>query len=473
MSVATVADNKAGKKPHYKDYVSFLENYRNGKKEDQNSVITNDSGVSFSLNNSSNNSSSSVHSDLTDPPKSSFKEYLESYNNKKYSPVQPPIQAKKHPEQQQTETKTVKTEVFLEITSPPSTVTKVVDITNAQNVSNVSKVTKIFEKNGAPNENITKTVPPSGKVNTFNFGQKDAEVKREQRKISMGEISRKFEGNNHKVTLKKSHSISEKSRVFEDSNNTTNQSEPKENLTSKTNGSISPKPPINDIKPVLAPKVATEDDSPKINGSISPKLSTNIKPIIIPKAITATLVLQQKEEINSAPQTCNIKPVMAPKPFTETAHPEKPLNTPPPPPFPQPNFQIPLQEQLIICAPPSCPPPPPPVPQNGPSSVPPPPPPPPANFSVKIIQNSLPKPAAPVQKVATNGFATLPKKNDVVDGTQPVIDKNDPRVKRLVYGALREMYGAYHDKANDYIATLPRNRVKKNNGLDSIISSIA
>uniref|UniRef100_V5GS67 Uncharacterized protein n=1 Tax=Anoplophora glabripennis TaxID=217634 RepID=V5GS67_ANOGL len=479
MSVATVADTKTGKKPHYKDYVSFLENYRNGKKEDQNSVITSDSGVSFSLNNSSNNSSSSVYSDLTDPPKTSFKEYLQSYNNKKYSPVQPPVKVKKQPEQQEAETKTVKTEVFIEINGPPCTLTKVVDVSNVQNVSNVSKVSKIFEKNVDQHENVvTKAIPPSGKVNTFNFGQKDTDIKQEQRKISIGEISKKFEGNHHKVTLKKSHSISEKSRVFEDSNNLpNNHSEPKENSSSKTNGCVSPKPPINNAKPALAPKLTPEDSSPNTNGSVSPKLSVNIKPVVVPKAITEALLFQQKEDTstaktNSAPPACNIKPVMAPKPATEPVHIEKSLNTPPPPPFPQPIFQ----EQSVTCAPPACPPPPPPVPptlQNGPSAVPPPPPPPPANFSVKKVQNSSPKPAVPIQKVAINGVAIAPKKNDVVDGAPPVIDKNDPRVKRLVYGALREMYGAYHDKANDYIATLPRNRVKKNNGLDSIINSIA
>lgn len=477
MSVVTVADNKTGKRPHYKDYVSFLENYKNGKKEDQNSVITNDSGVSFSLNNSSNNSSSSVYSDLTDPPKSSFKDYLEHYNNKKYSPVQPPVITKKQAEQQQNETKTVKTEVFIEISGPPNTVTKVVDVSNAQNASNVSKVSKIFEKNVTQNENvITKTTPPSGKVNTFNFEQ-------EQKRTSASEVPKK--GNHHKVPLKKSHSISEKSRVFEDSNGTSSRKiysrESSANeIKVKTNGCVSPKPPINNVKPVLAPKFTTED-IPKTNGSISPKHSANIKSIVVPKAITETLIFQQKEDVSSIKtnSVSPVKPAVSPKTITETIQLEKSSITlsapppPPPPPFPQQDVQNPLQEKR----PPNVPPPPPPVPQtpqNGPSHVPPPPPPPPANFSIKKTQNSPPKSAVPVQKIATNTVPIAPKNNDVVDGAaHPAIDKNDPRVKKLVYGALREMYGAYHDKANDYIATLPRNRVKKNNGLDSIINSIA
>lgn len=477
MSVATVTENKTGKKPHYKDYVSFLENYRNGKKEDQNSVLTNDSGVSFSLNNSSNNSSSSVYSDLTDAPRSSFKEYLENYNSKKYSPVLPPVPVKKQTDQQQNETKTVKTEVFIEISSPPSTVTKVVDVGNAQNASNVSKVSKIFEKNVGQNENVlTKTAPPSGKVNTFNF-------EHEQKRTSLGEISKK--GHHQKVSLKKSHSISEKSRVFEDSNGISktkiySRESSANEIKVKTNGCTSPKPPINHVKPLLTPKVATEDDTPKTNDSLSPKHSVNIKPIVVPKAITEALIFQQKED-TSATKTNSaspVKPAAAPKTTTETIHLEKSFNTPnapppPPPPFPQQHPHNPPQDKQ----PPSVPPPPPPVPQapqNGPSHVPPPPPPPPANFSIKKNQDSPPKAPVPVQKTATSNVTIAPKKNDVVDGAaHPVIDKNDPRVKRLVYGALREMYGAYHDKANDYIATLPRNRVKKNNGLDSIINSIA
>lgn len=448
MSVATVAETKTGKRPQYKDYVSFLENYRNGKKEDQSSVVTSDSGVGFSLNNSSNNSSSSVYSDITDPPKNSFKEYLDSYNNKRYSSVQPPVQMKKQTERQN-ETRTVKTEVFIEINSAPNTVSKVVDISGAQNKSTVSKVSKIFEKNCANEQAVAKTVPPSGKVNTFNFEQKDAD-KPEQKNIPFRETTKKFVGSENRVTLKKSNSISEKSKVFEESSSrqeikkTTVNGLPKVNrkddtTTTKTNGCISPNPPVNNTKPVFVSKITTvpHDDAPKTNGTVSPKVN-GIKPIIVPKAVAEALVFQQKED-----QPSMKPPVAISKPPT----PEN-LPIPPPPPF-QNHPPVPSQN----------------VP-SGPCNVPPPPPPPPANFSVKKVINSPPKTTVTVQ---TNGVG--PKK-DVVDGA-PVIDKNDPRVKRLVYGALREMYGAYHDKANDYIATLPRNRVKKNNGLDSIISSIA
>ncbi|KAJ8923261.1 hypothetical protein NQ315_001817 [Exocentrus adspersus] len=411
MSVATV-ENKTGKRPQYKDYVSFLENYKNGKKDDQAS----DSGVSFSLNNSSNNSSSSIYSDLSETPKNNFKEYLENYNNKKFSSVLPPRAVTKTHE----ETKTVKTEVFIEInnTNTPTTVSKVVEINN---VSNVSKVSKIFENN--PGNVIAKTVPPSGKVNTFNF---------EQRNHKKPDTV-----NPHKIQLRKSNSISEKSRVFEDSNH---EADMRKNGVAKLNGCVSPKP---SLKPITVPKAATTEHgavSPKPNGALSPKPPLNIKPLILPKAVTETLVMQQKENETITPETKEVAPKF----------------TPPPPPLPQ---------------------------ETGPCSIPPPPPPPPANF-VAPKPNEVTSPPKPrVTSVPKpNGVAPAPK-HDVVDGTMRIsskpttdsntIDKNDPRVKKLVYGALRGMYGAYHDKANDYIATLPRNRVKKNNGLDSIINSIA
>ncbi|CAG9859368.1 unnamed protein product [Phyllotreta striolata] len=79
----------------------------------------------------------------------------------------------------------------------------------------------------------------------------------------------------------------------------------------------------------------------------------------------------------------------------------------------------------------------------------------------KIQSNS---PCQRAVKIQING-------ND--NNASKIIDQNDPRVKKAVYGALRNMYGAYHDKANEYVATLPKNRVKKGNNLDKIIDSIA
>ncbi|KAJ8964405.1 hypothetical protein NQ314_004942 [Rhamnusium bicolor] len=481
MSMLTVADNKGGKKPQYKDYVTFLGTYKNGKKDDQCSVTTNDSGVIFSLNNSSNNSSSSINSDSTDSSKNGFKDYLEHYNHKKYSPVQPSF-IKKQDNKQHEEGKIVKTEVYIEINSSPKAlnqVSKVIALNNGQNVhnqsSNVSKVSKIFENNTGSSESVvsvSKVVNSTNKVNKFNFEQNGVEnqstMKHEQKKTSIGEISKKFEAictksppvaETHKVPLKKTPSISEKSKIFEENTIADNNQveikkqsfnevskvfqQNEETTTTRTNGSLSPKPPINPVKPVIVPKTYTE--------------STN----------TTILSVQQ----------------ILPKPLQTNS---STFSPPPPPPLqnlindtpqnivPSPARQSPTPPQNNIPVPP--PPPPQQLSQNS-CYIPSPPPPPPVNFVIKKVHNSPPKLANPAQNSTTNGVKGLTlqnKKQDVVDGIPvPVVDRNDPRVKRLVYGALRDMYGAYHDKANDYIATLPKNRVKKNNGLDSIINSIA
>lgn len=46
-------------------------------------------------------------------------------------------------------------------------------------------------------------------------------------------------------------------------------------------------------------------------------------------------------------------------------------------------------------------------------------------------------------------------------------------MRKLAYGAMLDMYGAYHEKANSYVSTLPRQNVRKDNGLQKIIDSIA
>lgn len=53
------------------------------------------------------------------------------------------------------------------------------------------------------------------------------------------------------------------------------------------------------------------------------------------------------------------------------------------------------------------------------------------------------------------------------------IDKNDPNVKKLVYNTYRGLLGAYNNKANDMISTLPKNMVYKDKGISKQLESIA
>ncbi|XP_045477278.1 uncharacterized protein LOC123682595 [Harmonia axyridis] len=53
------------------------------------------------------------------------------------------------------------------------------------------------------------------------------------------------------------------------------------------------------------------------------------------------------------------------------------------------------------------------------------------------------------------------------------LERTNPLVRKLAYGAMLDMYGAYHEKANSYVSTLPRQHVRKDNGLQKIIDSIA
>nr|CAI5849237.1 unnamed protein product [Callosobruchus analis] len=443
MTTALVVD-KEGRRPQYKDYNTFLERYKNGKgKEDQCS----DSGVSFSLTNSSNNSSSSINSDLTEGSRKGFRDYLENYNNKRYSPVQPAF----------VKGKTVKTEVYIEInneaTNNVNQITKVFQV-QPQSNNAVSKTAKIFEKD-APSKT-------AGKANLFNGSG-------EQRKIS--EMSKQFEEKQTvvKLPLKKKPSISEMTKVFEEVKDDDVRKrgftevaqvfkQKEEGIQRKSAGVTSPKPQFLNSKPIFT------QTAPKNNAVISPKpvimTHTSNSVVTSPKPLNVTT--PKPKVVNT-----NCKPKITINKLTPEEE-ERRTNLPPPPPPPLPTSSPPpLSPPVISVTPPStCSSPAPLEPPN----CPPPPPPMPVNFTSRPSLPSEPK--VTVQPQA-NKFNTLPKiqNGDSVDGRK--LDKNDPRVKKMVYGALREMYGAYHDKANDYLATLPKNRVRRNNGLDSIINSIA
>lgn len=486
---------KAGKKPEYKDYVSFLGTYKNGSKRDDQADGDIRAG-NFSLTSSSNNSSSSINSDISDQSKKGFKEYLESYQSKKYSPVYPKFK-KVQSKPDTTDGKIIKTEVYIEINNPTNTVSNVSKIfekpSSNNNSSRVSTVSKMFEKNST---DTAKTV--GSKVNHYKTQISNGmdEVHEEQRKISIGEISKKFEcappPKTNRVPLKKTPSITEKSKFFEDNNvssvinnrkevevkknifNEASQAfkerEKNENNFNKMNGPLSPKPQTN-ISQTLPRKT---NNSPKLNGSTSPKPQLIISQALSNK-IEVTLPIVNGS-LNSAPKTNGLESKH------ESVHQISVIPIPPPPPPPQTIAVVTIipsnvqnQEFTKKSLPPL-------TIQTDTENLPPPPPPLP---SADIFTKTLKPPASPkpnlgqnVRQFPANGYNTLPKmqngtKKDKVDGiAAPSLDKNDPRVKRLVYGALRDMYGAYHDKANDYLATLPKNRVRKNNGLDSIIDSI-
>lgn len=100
------------------------------------------------------------------------------------------------------------------------------------------------------------------------------------------------------------------------------------------------------------------------------------------------------------------------------------------------------------------------------NNVPPPPPPVP-----EFLENLLKKRAAALQKMNDAEFNTTTYV-PVIDETDRV-DKNDPNVKKLVYNTYRGLLGAYNNKANDIISTLPRHCVREDRGIAKQLESIA
>lgn len=406
MTTVTIAIDK-DKKPQYKEYVNFLDNYK--------------SGIRNECDFKSPSSSSSITSDpscVNEMPTKSFKEYLQDYNNKKYQPVQPNFIKKND------EAKNVKTEVFIQIN----------DTTNLDNENQIKiTIPKVDDTDG-------------------------------EQKMSVGKLSQKFDNSSHIITscVKRSSSITEKTKIFEE------KSEENGNLFNINKKNFTETFPKNDVVPIK--KINGHRQNPTFIEIRKHELqngpSINSPP---PSKIDNSHTIQRTTpEISGDVEPIGINGSKT-NPTKETLCKNKPEN-------------IKLEINNSKCA------------------IPPPPPLPPVNLPSKRVSNKIkvnissPKPLnvqpdPPSEKVndivepagfhstpkILNGYSTLPKmQNNRRDTLEtPSIDKNDPRVKKMVYGALRGMYGAYHDKANDYLATLPKNRVKKNNGLDSIISSIA
>ncbi|XP_066259749.1 uncharacterized protein [Euwallacea similis] len=431
LNMSTLTRTGHNKRPQYKDYVSFLDSYRNGKKDDQNSVVTSDSGVNFSLNSSANNSSSSIFSDVSNEASSRYAE----------PQGKPPK---------------VRSEVFIEIKDPAAT--KQVFATETFKVEIV-----------APRDGVGR------RTRIFESQAKASPKQRSFRQNSVEEMAKKFEGPTQhtngtsyvKPPLKRASSIGKVSQVFE--NGSQQQPKnfnaiPKPFQPPKFNPEPKPKPEILSPKPILSSQHFSKfipDPPPSYADSVDSALSSL--------------------SISPSPPQCVSPPPMSPPPpppppanFMTSIQNNSSLFFPPPPLTPEDLIiKSPMQKSLAQVLPKIPPPPSPPTAATlnlaqknpeylGPPPMSPPPPPPP------LPPSTFRPNASQTQKIVLNGSSggSRPTQN----GT---INRNDPRVKKAVYGALRHMYGAYHDQANDYLATLPKNRVRKNNGLDSIIDSIA
>lgn len=506
-----MSTNKEVNKPQYKDYVHFLDAYKNGKK---------DESSCHSLTNSSNNSSTSINSDyLNEQPTKGFKEYLENYENKKFYPVKPTfLKQNSQPDNK----KTVKTEIFININKDQTYVknnneaSKSLSGINGTNNNTENKVTKMFEKK-SDGERMTKS--PGSKVNENNLQQNETETDgSELQKISVEEISKKFQantGSNEKTletkrtTLKKQDSIKEKSKMFENNMNefTDKKQSTKIQIVKQNNSLINSQIVGMQNNHASTNLIATTSSKPPVL-KIEP--SQNIIATVFVNGNYDSTVNERKIESKLNEHTVR-RSVSPQNNISHSTSLSSPPNCPPPPPPPIPNFNrnggrinFPISPPLpnnqkdgiktsstvlsksikspsLSCT--SSPPPVKMIVSNGTTSIPIPPPPPPNTFSPKNNLTLLP-PNPHISNginnkaTITTGYSTLPKMNSNKpkdgDGIPvPTLNKNDPRVKKLVYGALREMYGAYHDQANDYLATLPKNRVRKNNGLDNIINSIA
>ncbi|XP_056637508.1 arp2/3 complex-activating protein rickA-like [Diorhabda sublineata] len=362
---------------------------------------------------SSSSSITSDNSDFNEMPTKSFKEYLQDYNNKKYQPVQPNFMKKND------EPKNVKTEVFIQI----------------NNTANLE------------NDNQIKITIPKPKID---------DIDGEKIKVSVGKLSQKFDNKSHSSNfIKRSSSITEKTKIFEEKSdenghlinmNIKNYTEkfPKNDIASKKkiNGHRQ-NPTFIEIRKQELQNGSNMKDLPHFKNNNShtvqrsdPEISDDIEPI----GINGNMTTPTKEPICASKQE-NLKLEIN----------KSNCEIPPPPPLPPLNPQTKNEIKIIT-----------PQPKPFQSKAP----------SETIEPKVHPASSNPTPKIS-NGYSTLPKMQNQENTLSPIIDKKDPRVKKMVYGALRGMYGAYHDRANDYLATLPKNRVKKNNGLDSIISSIA
>ncbi|XP_018323161.1 serine/threonine-protein kinase HSL1-like [Agrilus planipennis] len=137
----------------YRDYLQSFNESRTGSRDDQESLSSADSGISsytLSESKSANSSSCSVSSDLSTNSQirkneisfvgvKPYKEFLENYSTKKFSPVKPTLPEKKN----------IKSEIYIEV----------VGVENGKNGRNSAERLDVTNSNGSvsPKENGIKT----------------------------------------------------------------------------------------------------------------------------------------------------------------------------------------------------------------------------------------------------------------------------------------------------------------------------
>lgn len=382
----------ASKKPvEYKDYQNFLQNYKNGKKDDQISVVSSDSGVNSPSERSPVGSSISLNTDGFE---------LDG-------------------------TAKMKTEICIDITQPtqikiqlqsngtlqPAKVTpkpneNVIQTSNFNRRGTVRKMSKIFDQEGEKNT----------KINAVNSAPKPPLPSTQYHNRPSLEKSKR-EPDNQFPILKTNGTMSALDKLLlEDLKNSQQNIQNPENIV------------------IPAPVLSVDSEMNKM--SLQDKNDT----VVMDAENIFTCI--KKAELDEPD-------VSSPKPTPTPSAPAIEAAVIPPPPLPtNASNKPPLSPKPVINA----------------TQFPPPPPPPPMPTAVPTVKASYQGTLKP----------NLPKPVPLQTTDSKEIDAVLELAKRkLAYGTLRGLCDAYHDKANNYVATLPRSSVHQNKNIQNIIQSIA
>ncbi|KAF2895911.1 hypothetical protein ILUMI_10265 [Ignelater luminosus] len=546
--------NSGTARGEYKSYRDFLESYGDkNSKDDQESVSSTDSGISSSCklsdSKSNNTSTSSLNSEINGSSSKvsqksesntiatrtgSFRNYMESYNNKKFSSVKPNVASKQN---------IVKSEIVIQVNDP---------LEQPKNESEKVYMTTIngdvLEKDEDKTDAAINTVPRPSLGN--------------YREIKMA-LSQCFESQhelNSKINRTTDSSLSQLESHNDEINKILPPPPPPPLIESKincgdchsgTNEFIPPPPPppILDLnnqqlkhttaKKWEAVKVQNSDSNANQQNQPEKLPANNAAAANLAKILTQHLLprrrelerLEQNETTNGATtsslcettdnvskcqddsnQKCktyvSVMPKLPPQP------PKLPSSPPPPIPKQQPSSQnFPQSKSFVPSSPVLTK-----QVKNGENSAPP-------KFPVfsptmsKRLQHidvTLPRQSQKIadlqksfskvenssmivqsQKSVTPEVPKLPQTQPpkVISGrsspsssgnvdfntttvvpitdTATKVSKNDPNVRKLVYNTYRGLLGAYNNKANDMIATLPRNMVREDKGVSKQLESIA
>ncbi|XP_044760607.1 formin-E-like [Coccinella septempunctata] len=401
--MSTLTRRSSGNRvPDYKDYMSFVSAYRNGKKEPD----SNEDGT-FILSGTGN--MAPEVSGFSGKVCDSYSSFLEKTKNKKFSSVKPPSKVLGQTCNEHKQSVKVKTEIYLEI-------------------NNINEPPKRLD-----------SVQPDQSEETIALGQVEArkkmfEGRTQQQEVKLSPVNGHTEKT--KITTIKQKLESSSSKTSED--NIT----PKLQIN-KLPSSNNPKYEVSEIrihqeKPVLInQKTKTEDAENPLSFHVIEKRNNELQADVTSK----------EKLIGQLNEALRFKTSLALE--TEDKRDEV------------------IEKICVVDAPKEF------------SSIPPPPPPMPNGFTPSM--NSLPK--KPNQESTSNRSPPFKSSNEedqehtqrsgVKNHKSSTLERTNPLVRKLAYGAMLDMYGAYHEKANSYVSTLPRQHVKKDNGLQKIIDSIA